>query len=160
MINFFKNFFSKNKNIVILLFLTMFFVLDRYLKYLSVNLSDDIILIKNFLSFSFYKNKYIAFSLPLGGWILNLVLLVLILFIFFYLAGLFKKKKWLEFHLWLTIFLGALSNIIDRIVFSYVVDYIDLSYFTVFNLADVLIVIPCFFIIFLNFKSSRKNTNK
>jgi len=150
------NFFRKNKNITILLLLVMFFILDRYLKFLSINLEDDVVLIKNFLSFSFYKNKYIAFSLPLGGWFLGAILLVLILFIIIYLINLFNKKKWLEFYLWFAIFLGALSNIIDRVIFSYVVDYIDLRYFTVFNLADILIVIPCIVIIFLNFKSIKK----
>lgn len=36
---------------------------------------------------------------------------------------------------------GAISNIIDRIVFGYVRDYLDLSLTFVFNLADVFIVI-------------------
>jgi lipoprotein signal peptidase len=38
------------------------------------------------------------------------------------------------------IILGATSNLADRFQYGYVIDYFDLKYFTVFNLADVLIV--------------------
>ena len=38
-----------------------------------------------------------------------------------------------------TILFGAISNILDRFSYGYVVDYLELKYFTVFNLADMMI---------------------
>lgn len=144
------------KNIVIFLTLTMFFVFDRILKFLSLNLSNDIVLIKNLFSFSFYPNEYISFSIPLSGYFLNILILILIILIIFYIFFLFKSKKYLEFLAWTSVLLGAISNFIDRIFFSYVIDYLDLRYFTIFNFADVLIVAGCFSLIFLNFKTIKK----
>ena len=47
---------------------------------------------------------------------------------------------------------GAISNIIDRFKYGYVVDYFDLKYFTVFNLADTMIVCGVFCLLIINFK--------
>jgi len=49
MIKFLKQ--KKYLNIVIFL-ITMFFLLDRFLKTLSIKIEEDIVLIKNFLSFT------------------------------------------------------------------------------------------------------------
>ncbi len=149
-----KDFFTK-KNIVILLIVTMFFVFDRYLKYLAINLLEDFVIVKNILTFTFFANKYISFSIPLSGYLLNIFLLILIIFLFFYLFYIFKKNKHFEFFAYFSIFLGAISNFLDRIKYSYVIDYLDLKYFTIFNLADFLIFCGCFFVLFLNFKSKK-----
>lgn len=143
---------TKIKNIVISIFLTMFFVLDRLLKKISFNLEEDIILLKKILNFTFYPNKYISFSLPISGWWLNFLILLLLIIIIYYLFSLYKQRKQVEFWAWSAIFLGALSNFIDRMFFSYVIDYFDLFFFTVFNLADVLIVFGSFVVIFFNFR--------
>jgi signal peptidase II len=151
-----KNTFFNLKNIVALIALTMFFALDRYLKFLSLNLKEDVVLIKNILSFSFFPNEYISFSIPLHGPVLNVFLAFLIIAILFYIFFLFKKRNFKELLAWMAVFLGAISNFIDRLNYSFVVDYLDLRYFIVFNLADVLIVVGCFFVVFFNFKLARK----
>ena len=38
------------------------------------------------------------------------------------------------------IIMGAASNLFDRLKYGYVIDYLDLKYFTVFNLADAMII--------------------
>ena len=50
------------------------------------------------------------------------------------------KKDYIKAWLLLAIIFGAISNLFDRIKYGYVIDYLDLKYFTVFNLADVMIV--------------------
>jgi signal peptidase II len=43
---------------------------------------------------------------------------------------------------------GALGNFIDQVRLGYVVDYIDLSFWPVFNIADINIVLGVILIIF------------
>lgn len=153
MINFFKE--KKCLNIVIFI-IAMFFVLDRYLKFLSINLNENISLINNWLTFTFCPNKYISFSIPIGGIFLNILLLFLVLIILVNLFLLIRRDQKIEFLGWLAVFFGAISNFIDRVKFSYVVDYLDLKYFTVFNLADFLILAGCLVVIFGSFKFNKK----
>ncbi len=156
MINFLRE--KKYLNIIIFVII-MFFVLDRYLKFLSVNLNENIFLINSWLSFTFFPNKYISFSIPIGGHFLNILLSFLIIIILVNLFLLARKNQKMEFLGWLAVFLGAISNFIDRIKFSYVIDYLDLKYFTVFNLADFLIFIGCLIVIFGSFNFNKKKKN-
>jgi len=151
-----KNILKKNKSIIIIFFMIMFFVLDRFLKILSFKTKEDFSIIKDFLKFTFFPNEFISFSIPFSGTSLKIILSLLLILIIFYLMLNFKSKKYNEFLAFFSIFLGALSNFFDRIYYSYVVDYLNLMFFSVFNLADVLIVGGCFYLIFLNFKSIKK----
>lgn len=152
-----KAFIKEKKYLNIAVFvIAMFFVLDRYLKFLSINLENDIYLIKNYLIFTFYPNKYISFSIPIGGLFLNVLLSCLIVLLLVNLFLLIKKKQKIEFLAWLTVLFGAFSNFWDRIKFSYVIDYLDFKYFTVFNLADVLIFFGCLVVLFSSFKFNKK----
>lgn len=113
-------------------------------------------LIKNFILSRFEFNESIGWSF------LNITLVrntgtVFGLFkgnnLFFIIVGfitvliitivLFKsKEKILLFKLCLVLVLsGAISNLIDRLRFGYVIDYIDLSVWPVFNLADSAITV-------------------
>ncbi len=147
--NNYKDFF-KIKNISLLFFLLMFFVFDRYFKSLAIGLEKDIPLVKNVLNFTFFANKNISFSLPFSGFWLLIIISILTLFIIYFSINVFKRKQWPEFFSWLAIALGSISNLIDRFRFSFVVDYFDLIYFSVFNLADVLITVGCLYIILSN----------
>lgn len=150
-----KKFFSK-KNIVILIILTMFFVLDRYLKFLALKLENSFYLIKDILKFTFYPNEFISFSIPFKGPVLLALITILLILVLINIINLFKKKFQLEGFFWFLVFLGAISNFIDRLKFSFVIDYFDFLNLTVFNLADVFIVVGCFSIILINFKNIKK----
>lgn len=140
---------------VFYLLLAIFFVLlDRFLKILALNnvFNPPIKIVGDFFQFSLMKNYYIAFSLPLGGWILNILIILVLFFLISYWLVLNKKKEaYLTIPLTFIIF-GAISNLLDRLKHGFVVDYFSLKYFTVFNLADVMIVSGVFLIIFYNFK--------
>ncbi|OIO07015.1 hypothetical protein COX68_03320 [Candidatus Falkowbacteria bacterium CG_4_10_14_0_2_um_filter_41_15] len=131
------------KNIA-LLTAAMFFVGDRILKTVAVNglWEMPINLLGSWLRFDFVPNYYIAFSLPLGGRPLFVITGVIILVILFYIFYLFlaKKLRWEIFFSLTVLLFGAISNFIDRVRYGYVIDYLSGRYFTVFNLADVLIV--------------------
>ncbi len=147
-----KNKENFKKNLGIFLMFLVFFVLDRCLKSLAMASLEKVNVIGDFLVFSFLPNKFISFSIPFYGKTLFMLITVLLLIIVLYSVVVYKREKYREFVLWIGVLLGALSNFIDRIKFSFVVDYLEIMNLMVFNLADVMIVLGCFFIIFLNFK--------
>lgn len=116
------------------------------LNYLEVNQSIQII---NLLNFTFIKNFGIAFSF-LNNESLNasliLVTLVSIICIFLFInifTSIFEKKiSLIERFSMAAILSGGIGNLIDRISYGYVVDFIDISFNPyVFNLADVYVTI-------------------
>jgi len=140
---------SPNKIKIIFLIIGLFlFFIDRLLKILSQNnfFEDKNIGIKNILYLDYFKNNNIAFSLPTGNIIALIIsIIILILFITYYILKNKKQSNYLALetsYLTLSIvFIGSISNIIDRIKFGYVIDYINFLNINIFNLADVFIVI-------------------
>jgi lipoprotein signal peptidase len=83
-------------------------------------------------------NQNIAWSVPIAPAIFYFVWLVIVsvlIYIFF------KTKKYNQKIFLTIVFSGAISNMIDRIRLGCVVDYIDLKFWPVFNLADIYITI-------------------
>lgn len=148
-----KNIFKISlKNIAIIALIAIFFIADRYLKILALDqaLRPPLKLIGNFFLFSFTPNYYMAFSLPLSGIILNSIIIAVILgliyLIFYLILNDYKPKS--SIILLTIILFGAISNILDRISCGYVIDYFELRYFTVFNLADAMISLGAIFFVF------------
>jgi len=142
------------KQMIAIYIAVIFFVgLDRFLKLLALaDRERQLNLIGQFFKFSYQANRYIAFSLPLGGKLLvaavGLILAALILSAGYY-AGKHEAGKLLSLFL---IILGAGSNLLDRIKYGQVIDYLDLKYFTVFNLSDVMIVTGVILFIVISYK--------
>lgn len=132
------NFLSKV--FLINIIISFLFFLDRLLKFYFLN-NPDISwgYFFGLIHFSLEKNLGIAYGIRLNYYFL-LILIILIIFILsFYLIKAYQKKKiFLIFALTL-ILVGAVSNLVDRIYFGYVIDYLTLPFFTIFNLADCLI---------------------
>ncbi len=111
--------------------------------------------IKQFFYLSAQSNKGIAFGIPLGH-SLQLIASVFILgfLIYFGFKYLLREKR----NLFLNQFLlgiivgGAIGNLINRIRLGYVIDFIVLKPFPVFNIADVGITIGLIILFFLTFK--------
>ncbi|MFA5886818.1 MAG: signal peptidase II [Patescibacteria group bacterium] len=147
------------KNIAIASVIAIFFIADRLLKMIGLQIVglEPLTLIREVLYFNLTKNYYIAFSLPLSGAWLELVITLVIIIIIFYLSYLllYKKNKKIEIISLSLIFLGAASNLFDRLHYGYVIDYLELKYFTVFNLADCLISIGALILIIKNLKTSK-----
>lgn len=140
--------------------IAIFFIIDRYLKNLALaqEIDDKTALINNILFFNFTPNYYMAFSLPFGGKLLTLLIGLIISVILIYLVYLLKKSKSKLIIIGvLLILLGAISNIYDRLIFGYVIDYLYLTNFTVFNLADLSISLGAILVlIFTNKKPSNE----
>jgi lipoprotein signal peptidase len=88
-------------------------------------------------------NKNLAFSLNIPDVVTMLLIPILsiIVLILIVLTVRYFIQKDKQFVLWGLVSIGALSNVIDRISFGGVLDYIDLGIWPVFNLSDVFIFI-------------------
>ncbi len=135
------------RNIIFLII----FLLDRFLKLFFYHAGRG---------FYFFKNKNIAFSLPFPKNILIILIIIILFFLFFYLLKSYQKKNTTLIFSLTLIILGTVSNLIDRLVFGFVIDYINISFFTVLNLADIMIASGVIILVFQNlFKDRRNNIN-
>ena len=124
--------------------------------------------LNQFLDFTLLHNEGIAFSLLNDGgeisrWILVLIISFLLCWLFYTLFNT-TKRSILENLSLLFIIGGGLGNLIDRISWGYVIDFIHFHYetrsFYVFNLADSFITIGAtLYIIFFLFFEKKTNEN-
>lgn len=129
--------------LTILVILVDFFSKYMVSKLMTVN--ETINLINNFFRITYVKNTGAAFSIFSNNTILVIIISVVIIgFLLFYI---YKNKgnNKLENVSYAFILGGAIGNLIDRLVYGYVIDFLDfeiLSYNApIFNLADTFIVI-------------------
>lgn len=121
-----------------LIALILLFV-DQFSKYVirqNMSLAESIPVIKRVFHITYVENKGIAFGLfPQGHTLFIVISFVIILAILF-----FERKKIiksLKERLCLGLILGgALGNLIDRLRFGFVIDFLDFRIWPVFNLAD------------------------
>lgn len=94
------------------------------------------------------------------GWIqselVGYVLLVFGFLLLIYIIIQQKKQGIINYLAIILIVAGALANLIDRLRFGYVVDYIHFFNLNVFNLADILIFLGIIFYMFDIFRLNKK----
>ncbi len=145
------------KAVIFTIIIAFFVTLDRFLKALCLKglLDKPFPIFGDILSLHFVKNYYISFSLPFSGPILTILISLIILSLLSLLLANFKKNaKTNQNYLLTLLIIGAIINLTDRLKFGYVIDYLDLKWFTVFNIADAII---SFSVIFLVVISVTKN---
>jgi signal peptidase II len=131
-----------NKNLFWLNILIVFAVifLDRITKLLILNLNSNLKLF-SFLEIIFVKNEGIVFGLFSNNNLNNIFIITsiisLIIILTFYR---YAKNSPLTYFLSM-ILGGAIGNIIDRILYGYVIDFIKVDSFYVFNIADASITV-------------------
>lgn len=121
--------------------------IDQISKFLVVFNKDNLpkTIIKNFLNITYCENRGIAFGLASGYvQLFSIITLVIIVAILICVCINFKKiNTFLSVGIGLLIS-GGVGNLIDRLIRSYVVDFIDFGdfiNFPVFNIADIFVVI-------------------
>lgn len=131
---------------------------DQFTKYLAiVRLKDApaVVLIRDVLELSYLENRGSAFGmLQNQKFFILFVGCVFLLLILFFLFKLPAERKYIAAHICLSaVIAGGIGNMIDRLRFDYVVDFISfvLIHFPVFNFADCCIVVAVggLFILFL-----------
>lgn len=145
-----------------IIFVTLF-LLDRVSKYWAYYYLETEIKVASFLSFDFVINRGVTWGLFSSD---NTTIFVLVsVIIFIIVAGLFlytinKFRQGYNILGETIVLSGAISNLIDRVLYHGVIDFISLNYmdwyFPVFNLADVFIDLGVLIMVFEYFKNESK----
>lgn len=143
----------------VLFFSVILLIIDQIIKiYInsSMILNQTIILIKNFLNITYVHNTGAAFSLFMDKtWLLIIIGIIVLVSFSIYL---YKLKDINDFdkYIYSLLYGGILGNLLDRIIYGYVIDYISLNifgyYFPIFNFADMCIVIGVLLMFISTFK--------
>lgn len=116
--------------------ITLVFLLiasDQILKLLALH--EGMAIINKGVSFGILLSRSPVEALAKSGY-----LVILLIGLSFYLLFHFLRKKGPEV---LLILAGGISNLLDRMFYGGVVDFITLPFIPVFNLADILVVVGC-----------------
>jgi signal peptidase II len=129
------------------LFLTLIGI-DRWTKHWVLSWPQDhSISLLPYIDFVFVKNRGIAFGLfsdsNVNFLFVSLFSLVLLFLIFHYYMPVFPSYPFV------LISSGAIGNILDRILYGYVVDFVKIGSFYVFNVADASITIGSLLLAFM-----------
>lgn len=128
-------------------------ICDRFLKIVAFNFWQEPQEIISGLALMFVKNYNIAFSIPTFINPLIIIIPVTLILIYFLIDSI-KKRGLIIAPGLLFILLGAFSNLYDRIVYGYIIDYLYITHFTVFNLADIIIIIGMIFLFINQFRKT------
>ena len=142
----------------------VFLIIDIISKLVVSNLIDvydSIVIVKNFFYITYVRNTGAAWSI-FEGEVLGLVIvsLIIISFIIYYIS---KQKINTRFEKigYSLILGGAFGNLLDRIIYGYVVDFLDFYIFgydyPIFNLADSFIFVGVIILIIYTWRCSDGN---
>lgn len=132
----------------IMLFSMIIFIIDQIVKLIvgfSLELNTSITVFNNFFYISNVHNYGAAFSILYGNRIFLVLVSVITLVLVYYFLLKNKKFSWFNIIFYSLLIGGILGNLFDRIIYGYVVDYLDFYIFgynfPIFNVADMCIVV-------------------
>lgn len=141
---------------IIYIFSFIVVVIDLIIKLFIKNnfiLNKSIEVINNFFYITYSKNYGVAWSLLSGKQYISIIIAVLVLI--YLLFDINKRKKLVFFDIlgYSLLIGGIIGNLIDRVIYGYVIDYLDFYIFNynypIFNFADICIVIGVFIMLFV-----------
>ena len=150
----------KNKKIfIIALIIIAIDITSKLLISNSMLEEESINIIPNFFSIKYEKNTGVAFSLLEGSRIPIIIITILIIVVVF--KYIYNKRIIPQEQLAISLILGgAIGNLIDRIIYGYVIDFLDFKLgnynYPIFNIADSAIVIGVIIYIIINIKNESR----
>lgn len=130
-----------------MLFSVIIFIIDQIVKLFmgfSISLNSSITVIKDFFYISNVHNYGAAFSILYGNRIFLVIISIFTLVCVYYFLLKNKKFSLMDIFIYSLLIGGVLGNLFDRIIYGYVVDYLDFYIFgynfPIFNIADICIV--------------------
>lgn len=139
---------------------------DQIAKYLSVKLlmgRGAVEIIDGIIEFYYTTNNGAAFSSFAGQRALLIIMpiIMIALLLFFFVKT--KKKNFLLKLSVMMIISGGIGNLIDRILYGYVVDFINFTFidFPIFNVADIFVTCGgAFLIVYLIFFADKEKAGE
>lgn len=105
--------------------------------------------------FDLHINQNIAFSLPVPSVIIYPLFSIIFIFLLFAWHEAHIKKSILIWA-WGLMIVGAISNVLDRLQYGGVVDFINVPYFTVLNISDIYISLGLIWIVWYQLKVDKQ----
>lgn len=152
--------YIQEKLAYIFLLTSLFVLADQFIKFLATKywvMHLDII--DGFFKLVYSENTGIAFSIPVQYFVmigLNIALIILVIFLAIKELNLNSKLTILFVGLILG---GGLGNIIDRVIHGYVIDFISIWKYPIFNFADIYVTVGVLSVA-LFYDKIRKNPDK
>lgn len=133
------------------------FAADRVIKYLMLQKFPDreFLLLSDWLKLKLAYNTGVAFGVQLNSYFILGAYLAILIALIFLINICYRRRQFASAIVFSFIFVGGFSNLIDRLKFGQVIDYLDLKFYSVFNLADIMIVVGVLLIIALNWKTKK-----
>ena len=134
----------KNKYIIVFSTALIIVLIDQITKFLikaNFQLGQSLPLIKNIFHLTYIHNFGAGFGiLQQKEWILIFISIIVIGAIFYYFDRIKDKELLLQVLVGL-ILGGTIGNLIDRVAYGFVVDFLDFRIWPVFNVADSFVTI-------------------
>ena len=136
-------------------------VLDQLTKFLVTQrlaLHDSIPILKGIFSITLIHNRGAAFGILKNQFYLFLCVSIVTIILIYFVLKHKSSSQLYSFSLSL-ILGGALGNLIDRVFFGYVVDFLDFHIWPVFNIADSAITSGTLILGWLIFKPNKRHAS-
>ena len=140
---------------------SIFIILDQLLKIIvrsNISLNEEIFIIPKFFYLTYVNNTGGAFSIfSDNSYLLAMFGIIVLIGIYYFIRN--KKISFFEEIVYGLLIGGIIGNIIDRLIFNSVTDYIGLIfgsyYYPIFNLADIGIVVSIIILIIFELWSDK-----
>ena len=153
-----KTTLSNQKPLFFILFLTLiFFVLDQWSKLWAADQLQTPLFLTSWFRLNLEKNIGIAFSIPIPYPLLIFLNFTFFTLLIIYLIPRIKLQLPLVQFAIALLSAGAIGNLFDRLRLGYVIDFISIGQFAVFNLADSFITVSVFLLLIFYDKIKRTN---
>jgi len=118
------------------------FIIDRCGKWFALHVlpREGVFVIPQTAGLILERNQGIAYSIPMAHTTLLVVVSALIIVLISLLVRAYQRREIEVIFAFSLIIVGAVSNLIDRLRYEYVIDMIVLTSWPVFNLSDVFIL--------------------
>lgn len=143
------------KFIIFFIFSFFLILIDRISKYFilkNLRFGESIKILGDLLKFERVENRGGIFGIFPQGRIFFILISIVALIIIFIIFIKLKSNSILLIFLLSLIFSGILGNLIDRIFYGFVVDFISVRNFPVFNLSDSYITVGVILILLFLWK--------
>jgi len=134
----------KNKYLIVFstaLIIVLFDQITKFLIKTNFQLNESFSLIKNIFHFTYIQNTGAGFGILKSQTLILIFISLIVIGVILYNLNKIKEKEVLLQVLVGFVLAGTIGNLIDRIVYGFVIDFFDFRIWPVFNIADSFVTI-------------------